>query len=351
MADTTFPAHITVDRTADLDGVPILTAAVTVSPDVAELPLPAGPKGPPGPRGRPRTTFAKQGEIPDAASRPVGLGPDDRGKWWHRLDDDGMDVWDGTAWKHSPGAVGPQGPIADANTITVDDTTHQEAITAAAVEFSGTTAAQHLKVTVPAGPPGVTGSAGASGEITASPDYDPTQGVANRSPFAWNNARRRFRAMAPPNGYGPWSFYETDFAASSGEIVADKIIAAQFVIPAMPFVWRPIVYGHMHAYVDGSGSAYFRASVRLNTTEGVVVSGYRSKIGANAYQYVPLTPLYADDESTKTLSPVSTYGTVPAGQPANLVVAVERLGTSFNSTVKIGFNQSRASLVVFARPV
>ncbi|WP_159844936.1 hypothetical protein [Nocardia sp. CY41] len=351
MSETIFPAHFTVDESTDIDGLPMLTADVTVPPAVADLPLPPGPEGDPGPQGRARTTFLKMGAIANAGARPTGLGPDDRGKWWHRLDTNGMDVWDGTDWKPSPGAVGPQGPIAATNTITVDQTTHNENITAAAVQFSGSGAAQHLKVTVPAGPPGATGPAGASGVITTSPDYDATSGAANRSPFAWNSGARKFRAVNPPNGYGPWSWYETDFIANTGEINTSRIIAGQFIVPALPFEWRPICYGNMSAYIDNAPPSYFRATVRLFTTEGVVVAGYRSKIGPGAYQYVNMTPLYADDESTKTVSPTSHYATVPAGQPANLVVAVERLGTSVSASTRIGFNQTRASLVVYAQPV
>uniref|UniRef100_UPI003F499E40 hypothetical protein n=1 Tax=Nocardia suismassiliense TaxID=2077092 RepID=UPI003F499E40 len=349
MSDSLFPAHITVDRTVDLDGVAVLTAAVTVAPETAVLDLPKGPKGPDGPPGRPRTTFQKMGAIANIAARPTGLGAEDCGKWWHRLDDNGMDVWDGTGWRHSPNAVGAQGEIAAANTITVTDTKHDEKLTAAAVEISGTGAAQQMKVTVPAGPTGVTGSAGESGQITASPDYDPATGVSNRAPFGFSVAARKFRASSPPNGYGPWAWYETDFAATV-EAATEKIVAGQFTVPALPFVWRPIVYGHMFCSIDSS-DAYFRASVRLFTTEGVIVSGFRSKIGTNANIYTALAPLYADDESTRAVSPTSTYATVPAGQPANLVVCVERLGANFNSTVKIGFNQAAASLVVFAQPV
>jgi hypothetical protein len=349
LADTSFPAHITVDRVVDLDGVPILTATVTLEEDAAELPLPAGPEGPPGPQGRPQTTFLKVGEIANEAARPAGLTADDRGKWWHRLDDDGMDVWDGTQWRHSPGAVGVQGPIAATNSITVTDTVHDENLTAAGVEFTGAGAAQELKVTVPAGLAGATGPAGASGVITESPDYDPAFGASERSPFAWNNASRKFRAVSPTNGYGPWSWYNTDFVANT-ESAVDKIVCGTFTIPGLAFQWRPIVYGNMSCYIS-SDTGFFRANVRLFSSEGVVVSGYRSKIGVGAYQYVTLAPLYADDETTRTVSPTSTFAVVPAGEEAKLVATVERLGSNFNSADPIGFNRTAASIVVYAQPV
>lgn len=67
MADFSFPAHITAERVPDLDGLPILSANVTVADDIGSLPLPSGPAGPAGKQGRPRSTFRKAGTIPDAA--------------------------------------------------------------------------------------------------------------------------------------------------------------------------------------------------------------------------------------------------------------------------------------------
>ncbi len=349
MTDIRFPAHISVDREVDLDGVPVLTASVTVAEDVAELPLPPGPEGLPGPQGRPRTTFLKMGDIADIAARPAGLGAEDRGKWWHRLDDDGMDVWTGTGWQHSPNAVGPQGEIAAAATIEVADTVHNENLVSAGVEFSGA-GAQFLEVTVPAGDPGAQGPSGASGTVATAPDYDATIGPANRSPFAYSTTLRKFRAMPPPNGYGPWSWYENDFTADA-QSATDKLTAGTFTVPGLPFEWRPICYGFLYAYIEGgSGSHYFRLSVRLLTSEGVVVAGYRSKFNGS-YLYLPLTPLYADNDSTKTLAPTSKYATVPAGQEGKLVVLVERLGVSSGSSIQIGYQRQRASLTVYAQPV
>ncbi|WP_306358856.1 MULTISPECIES: hypothetical protein [unclassified Nocardia] len=341
---------MTVERSEDLDGTPMLEAAVTVSPTVAPLPLPSGPSGPTGPKGKPRSTFQKMGEIADAAARPGGLGPDDRGKWWHRLDTNGMDVWTGNEWKHSPAAVGPQGPIADTPSLTVVDTHHDETYTAAGLEITGV-GAQQITATVPAGFAGPTGPVGTSGAIVDSPDYDASVGVSNRAMFAFTPAGRKFRAQPVPDGYGPWSWHQSDFNASSGDVAADLLIAGTFTVPALPFAWRPICYGLLAIRHPNSVQVYSQISVRLGTANGLVVAGFRSRWGATGYLNSSYGPLYGDDDSPKTLSPSSMTATVPAGQAATLVVCVERRGNDANSSIEIGFQQTRASLTVVARPV
>ncbi|WP_280358109.1 hypothetical protein [Nocardia otitidiscaviarum] len=342
MADIAFPAHITVHREHDLDGLPILTAAVTVSEDVAALPLPAGPPGPRGRRGRPRTTFHKMGEIADANARPTDLGPEDRGKWWHRLDDNGMDVWTGTQWRHSPNAVGPQGPVAPATTIVDIQTENDERYVNPAVEFIGTGAEQRLRVTVPAGLPGPKGPPGASGVITEAEDFDKSTVPVHRGVFAYQGATRKFRAAPPPLGVGPWCWYQNDFTSEQRETTS-RLIAGTFTVPAQPFAWRPLVQGHINQFApNGSG---VKTTVRLHHSEGEVLADTRSSGGG--WVLLPLMPSYGEGSATKTLSPSSTFASVPAGQPANLVVIAERTADSG----EIGVSHARASLVVHAQPI
>ncbi|MFF2553443.1 hypothetical protein ACFVUS_20765 [Nocardia sp. NPDC058058] len=344
MADTSFPAHLSVNRQLDVDGVPILIANVSVSDDIAFLPLPAGPAGAQGQRGRPRSTFRKMGEIPNAAARPAGLVAEDRGKWWHRLDDNGMDVWTGTAWKHSTAAVGARGPVAETNAITTTPTGKLPNLTNPAVEFIGAGAQQQLNTTAPAGVQGAKGPAGVSGQISKSPDFDQSSGISHGGVFAYQRSSGKFRGMPAPMGAGPWSWYESDFIADQESSVG-QLIAGTFTIPAQPFAWRPVVYGNMSTYSVNNGQQAARAVVRLYNSQGQVVA---SSAGASGvYLYLPIISTYRDEQSTRTLSPTSDFGVVPAGQPASLLVAVER--DSGNST--IGYRTSRASLVIYARPI
>ncbi|WP_141808250.1 hypothetical protein [Nocardia bhagyanarayanae] len=285
------------------------------------------------------------GTIADAATRPLGLGAEDRGKWWHRLDDNGMDVWTGTAWRHSPDAVGPQGPVAAPNTIAVTETVHSEDLIVPAVEFSGVGADQQLKVTVPAGQRGPKGPPGASGTISAAVDYDtetlPTQGGV----FAYSKATRKFRSAPAPLGFGPWSWFQEDFAAE--QIAAtNRIEGGTFTIPALPFAWRPVVHGHMYSYSVANSVQSAEIVVRLHHSQGQIVATGLG--GSGGWMYLPVFPCYRDGSTTKAMSPTTDFAIVPAGQPANLVVAAERIGTG---TGDIGFSNAKASLVVFARPI
>ncbi|MBF6584438.1 hypothetical protein IU414_06645 [Nocardia farcinica] len=345
--DVSFPAHITVDQQPDLNGLPILTATVTPADESRDLPLPAGPAGPAGSKGQPRTTFRKMGEIADASARPTGLTADDRGKWWHRLDTNGMDVWDGTTWRTSPGAVGAQGSVAPATTIEAV-TTHDPALRVPAARFTGTGPDLILAVTAPAGEQGPVGPDGASGAISESPDYDTSIGAVNRSVFAYNSAARRWRATPPPNGYRPWSWWDTDFNADA-QAVSDQLTAGTFALPALPFTWRPMVYGQLTIFCQTGKQSDAEARVRIGSESGVMVGNGAGIRADGNYYYVNIMPTFGD-EATKTLSPTSTYATIPAYTESALVVTVERVG---NNQVdgQIGFQRSRASLTVWAQPV
>lgn len=342
MADITFPAHITVRRETDVDGLPILAAQTTVSEDTARLPLPPGPDGEPGPKGRPRTTFRKMGQIANVAARPGGLGAEDRGKWWHRLDDNGMDVWTGTGWQHSPDAVGPQGEIADPNKITVTETKHREDLTVPILEFSGADADQQLEATAAAGLRGPKGPVGSSGKIADAKDYDKSVGATQGSLFAFNRATQMFRPVAAPLGAGPWSWYQEDFVAETvGNY--DRIEAGNFTIPALPFDWRPLVYGHFWLSSVGGGQSV-EMTARLHHSEGELVATTQGMSGE--YFYLAMYPCFRYGRNTRTMSPATKYGIAPAGRPTNLVISAERNDGSGN----IAFRNTRASLVVFALP-
>ena len=347
MADVSFAAHITVDEETDIDGLPILTATVTPDDESVELPLPAGPAGPAGPTGSPRTTFLKMGEIANAGARPAGLTAEDRGKWWHRIDSNGMDFWTGTTWVHSPGAVGAQGPAAPATTIT-PTTVHNAALTTPALRFTGTGPALDLLATSPAGAQGPEGPPGDSGSISTATDFDSTIGPAQRGVFTWALGARKWKVQPAPNGFGVWSWWDTDFNADA-TAETDRLIAGVFALPAMPFDYRPMVWGHLNIVSEVNTSTFAEIRVRIGSETGPMVAGgagIRSTVG-NSYLTV-ITPAVGDS-TTKPISPTSTLASVPAYTETTLVVAVERVGQS--TTTDIGFTEGRASLTVWAQPI
>jgi hypothetical protein len=347
MADVSFPARVTITEEADLDGVPVITAAVSLTPTAAALLLPEGPEGDPGPPGEPQSPFIKVGEIANVGARPAGLTAADRGKWWHRLDDDSMDFWDGDSWVNlGADSVGPQGPVAPANTLTALDVIADETITIPAVDIKPVNSSeQTIQLTVPAGERGATGAPGSSGTITTSPDFDSTQGPVKRSMFAYKRTTGRFAPTPPPCGYGPWFWDSSAFAAdASGAVSSYKVLTAS--MPALPFAWRPQVFGAIQLYNDNSGQCHAFVFPRLWNETGVALG-----IGANPWQtfwdMVEITEHYGNPNSVG-MSPSSDYAVVPANSSSQIVVMVERQGST---TGTIGYRQAGAALTVYAMPV
>ncbi|WP_454199600.1 hypothetical protein [Nocardia sp. Marseille-Q1738] len=345
MAEVSFPAHVTITEEDDLDGLPVLTAEVTLSATAAALPLPEGPEGDPGPPGEPQAPFIKVGSIANVGARPGGLTAADRGKWWHRLDDGSMDFWDGDSWINVPGAVGPQGPVAPANTLTALDVVSDETVTIPAVDIKPiNSSTQTIQLTVPAGDRGATGPAGSSGTITTSPDYDSTQGPVKRSMFSYSRVSRRFRPTPPPCGYGPWHWSSADFAADdSAAVDSFKVLTATF--PALPFSWRPMCMGAIQLYSDNTNITHAFVIPRLWNESGVAVG-----IGVNYWQtFWDMAEIheYYGDLNSVGMSPSSDYAVVPANYTSQIVVMVERQGGQGT----IAYRQAGASFTVYAMPV
>ncbi|WP_029925508.1 hypothetical protein [Nocardia otitidiscaviarum] len=344
MPDVTFPAHITLTSETDVDGLPVLTAAVTLAPAAAALPLPEGPEGDPGPDGIPIAPFIKMGEIADEAARPAGLTADDRSKWWHRLDDDSMDFWDGTTWINLPNAVGPQGPIAPANTLTPLPVISDEKVTVPAVEIKPVNSSeQTIQLTVPAGDQGPQGDPGASGTISTSPDFDGAQGPVKRSTFAYSRVSQRFKPTPPVCGYGPWHWSSTDFPANANYTTNTVILTAN--IPALPFSWRPQVHGGVQLTNEGDGATIWFAYARLWNSNGVAV-GIGVCPWSGFQDLVEITEHYGNPNSIG-MSPNSDYAVVKAGYPSQIVVSLERQ----NGSGQVSYFQSGAALTVYAMPV
>jgi hypothetical protein len=150
----------------------------------------------------------------------------------------------------------------------------------------------------------------------------------------------------PPNGYGPWSWYgNTDFGADPGNLTADMHVFGPFFLPALPFRWRPFVYGRAEAGSSAAGTE-IAAYVRLGSPTGVTVaSGVGARYTGSVVQLRALIPTYGDT-GTKPLSPSSGYATVPANEEAILYMTVEREAGSGGYSV-----YANASLIVWAIPV
>ena len=353
MPNVSFPAKLVVTEEIDLDGVPILTADFTVVGDTQDIPLPGGEQGADGPRGRPRATFLKMGQIANEASRPTGLTANDRGTWWHRVDSNGMDVWCGDHWAHSPNTVGVTGPVAPANVLTVLPTNSDPKATKAGVRVRGSSSVQSIEGTVPAGERGPKGPNGVSGPIRDSPDYDDSIGPSSRSMFAWNRGSRDFRVQDSPNGFGPWTLAAADFNPDfivNGQYITtgDRGTVATLTIPPLPFAWRPTVHGQARVFTDLGGAKTFAIPfVRIGSPTGQIVASGLNVFGSTG-KYIPteLSPMFGDPQS-KSLSPTSKYASIPAWREVTLFVTIERQSGS----AYIGFEKLDAGLHVWAQPI
>jgi len=344
MADLTIPARVTVDSSADSAGFPLLDATVILPPDYVESDMPPGPPGPDGPPGRPRATFVKMGQIANEAARPVGLGPLDRGQWWHRTDDNGMDVWTGTAWAHSPNAVGITGPAAFDNTLTPLPVLRDETYTTATARIRGALATnQTIEYTVPAGERGGVGPDGASGAITEAPDYDPSYAPVHGSMFAYSRNAQRFRPAMPANGYGPYYFGPDSWTPTSTDYsTSDQVVAATLVVPAMPFDYRPIVTGSVRAGTNGNGNVI--VFVRTRDLDGQIVGAFSVPF-KNVMIDGNILPFFGDPAAQR-ISPSNGYATVRAYEEMTYYVILER-----QSAVGVSYVQADGSLSVWCQPV
>ena len=359
MADTVVPAHMSIDSEVTVRGLPVATATVTVSGEAAELPLPGGPEGDVGPRGKPRATFIKMGTLSNQAARPSGLTALDRGKWWHRLDSNGMDVWTGTGWKHSPDAVGVTGPVAFGNQLSVAGTNSVPKLTKAGVKVVGSSHVQSIELTVPAGEQGPTGPPGASGPIRSAPDYDDSIGPTNRGIFAFNRQRSTggsFRPLPIPNGLGPWTLAAAQFVpqfaydnTNGGWYTQlDAATVGTLTIPPLPFAYRPFVTGSIRTYTTsgGSGMKYCVAFVRMDSIDGQVVAvGLPIAGNTNIFSANNIAPMFGDPNS-KSFSPNSKVAIVPAWRELTLYINIERQG----GTGLMAWEADNSMITCFAQP-
>lgn len=346
MADLTIPARLVVGSSADSNGFPLLDATVVLKPEDYDANMPPGPPGIDGPPGRPRATFVKVGQIANAAARPTGLGADDRGKWWHRLDTNGMDVWTGTAWKHSPNAVGVTGPAAAPNVLTPKPVLRDETYTTATVELKGGRAGdQTILYTVPAGLRGGAGPFGASGAIAESPDYDPSYAPVHGSMFAYSRGGQRFRPLMPPNGYGPYYFGPDAITPTDTSFVStDQLVAATLVVPAMPFDYRPIVTGSFRAGTNGA-STTVSVMVRTRDLDGQIVAQFAVPFKNNMIDG-NILPFFGDPVAQR-VSPSNGYAIVPAYEEMTYYVTLERTA----GTAGLNYTQADGSVSVWCQPV
>ncbi|MFB8031311.1 hypothetical protein, partial [Streptomyces sp. NPDC055990] len=200
----------------------------------------------------------------------------------------------------------------------------------------------------PAGVAGPEGPPGDSGSISTATDFDQTTGPAQRGIFTWAQGAQKWKVQPAPNGFGMWSWWNTDFNA---DVTADtdRLIAGTFDLPPLPFDYRPMVWGRLTIYSEANSSTFAEIRVRIGSETGPMVAagaGIRTTVGAS---YTTGFGPAVGDSTTKPISPTSTLASIPAYTNTSLVVTVERIG---QSAVDIGFTRSSlSSLTLWAQPI
>lgn len=355
----TFPAKVTFTQDVSAIGLPTVQATFEVDDEVKALPLPSGPDGDEGPRGIPLATWIRQDPpIANAAARPTGLGASDIGKWWHRLDDNGMDTWTDIGWVHCANCVGATGPIAYPTFVEVAETISLPKLRFGAMQITGTATELEAKVTAPAGPKGIKGDPGASTALLTRTDFDNTHGPVQRSMFAWRNRSNivqlsktgKFQNQPFPNGYGPWAKAGNDFPGDIAGAQVDMFDLISIDIPALPFRWRPVCRGFVNVYTSAvTPIGYPIVWARLNSTQGQIVGfGGALNTKVEAVWPVSVRPYYSEiaafDKTglypQASMSPSSTACTVAPYETATIYLRVERAYASATSGTHIGFQRA-----------
>ena len=210
--------------------------------------------GPPGAAGRQEFAFRWQDDanVNSSTDLPTGLQdlPQDIGKYWliDTVNSEGVVtaetawVWYGTSWRtFLMGVTGPPGPVP---AIQIDEQLippGQDSY----VDTTNTTIepSWQLHLAEPAGPTGPIGPLWGFPDVNSSTPPTPYELLAFNGTYTSGGepiwAPFSLKQLLP----GPYSMPENAFTAYSG--VAQQVTIGSYTVPAQPFDWTPVVWGHL----------------------------------------------------------------------------------------------------------
>jgi hypothetical protein len=319
--------------------------------------------GPRGPSGQDAFLLNLQNDaLDDPGDLPETLQNTkaDIGKAWMFDDVDGAGniigssayIWYGSAYRRMMlGTPGPPGPIPII-TPTVELVPHGEGSTIDVTYQNPKYPQWHLKLDVEEGPdgpapamalcpdvdlvtnpPAVGSLLGHLGETTGAPDYHPLWVPVSIS------------QILP----GPFSMPESSFTAFTG--ISQRAAIGSFQIPAQPFPWTPIIWGHIGAFglMLSANPLMIGCEVRLgDPTSGTLVGrGFGNTMGE-----VNVMPHYSDPNTpANAITPTNGRAVCPANHssPAQGTIYVNLYNDG-----QIGlfqFNPIDAQIFVLIMPV
>ncbi|MFI6173507.1 hypothetical protein ACIBCN_42480 [Nocardia sp. NPDC051052] len=335
-------------------GAPGVVQAMHGTPSDGSLELMTGTPGNRGDQGAPARPFRWEGDIADQPALSA-LAPKltiaHAGKAWRVLSTGALVYWNGTGFDEFAAAFGAAGPDGQPCTITIGAVDTGPVGSDLRVTMTGTAPDLTLNLTVPRGVKGKRGEVGGPGPIRNAPDYADGPHVDRAVP-AWDSVAGKWKPRPYPGLRGPWTLLEgrswdgsPGFAGSETGITAATKSIAQLSIPAQDTDWRPMITGGV---VVRSAENYDQFTTRIDA---------EVRIGSEAGQIVALGSGFVTGASTRArfqpfygvrgMTPDSTVGVVPAGQPVTLYVLLRRA----TGTASYEYFMADAQMVCLARPV
>ncbi|MBE5453513.1 hypothetical protein E3G52_000377 [Mycobacteroides abscessus] len=325
--------------------------------DQATLVVPAlvGPQGPAG-----ENAFAlrlQKSLIDDPEDLPTNLGDtdEDLGKYWimNHYNEDGQligsraYIWFGTEYRIlMMGSEGPPGPVPQISWSVelLDPNGSQDSYVSQTGSPYTPSVRLHLKV--PRGPQGPASSLGQCPDVDMStpPQHLQVLGFdANITPAG------KWRPMSI-GAIIPRPFTVPEAAFTNYQGVSTRAPIGSFAIPAQPFPWKPIVFGHLKATgveLD-QDPLIIGCEVRLgHPTSGQLISrGF-----GNTAQWAHMMPhASTPSDPTMAITPENTYALVPANHTGNQGTLYVNL---FNDGLAGAylFDKANAQLFVQVTPV
>ncbi|WP_107653257.1 hypothetical protein [Nocardia suismassiliense] len=334
-------------------GAPGVVQSMHGTPRDGSLELMTGTTGGRGKPGEAARPFRWEGDIADQSALSAltpKLTMAHAGKAWRILSTGALVYWNGAGFDEFTAAFGAAGPDGQPCTITIGAVDTGPVGSDLQASVTGTAPNLTLNLTVPRGGKGRKGEAGGPGPIRNAPDYADGPHIDRAVP-TWDPAAGKWKPRPYPGLRGPWTMLEgrswdngPGFVASQTGITAATKNIAQLNIPAQDTDWRPIITGGVVVRPDENWNEFatrIDAEVRIGSVTGQLVAlGVGFVTGASTL--ARFQPHYA----VRTMTPDSTIGVVPAGQPVTLHVLLRRSGTA-----NYDYSMECASIVCFARPV
>lgn len=323
-------------------------ALIEVTPNQAFMELPRGKRGEKGEQGPPGPGPMFRAHITDRSQLPTDLTQADWGAAYVDSVSRSLWVWTGQDYFEVQNFVGVQGEPGETPKIQIGSVRVAGEAAVSVNQSASTDGVVVLDFTLPAGPQGPQGKQGPPGEmseISNAPDVDVSQPPEPGEALTWNGSKWAPRNVLSP--VGPWMLAPSDFTSVSVNIlesagVSEKIVAS-YVVPGLPFDWRPVVVGGLLTVETPYGVQY-NADVRVGNAQKGDIVGH----GVGKPLQRREDPTLLHPWSTSTVTPGSTYGVVKANTATTIYVVLTKVAGTVGGW---DFYRQNAGLTFYAQPV